>query len=235
VRVPVGFLVPGTNKRTARFGNKFKTHLEWQRSKHSYYQSIYIGSLLLTGVVFFASTSPKLPPPEKLAEAPFDDPQADLILRSSDEVHFRVLKGTLSIASPIFADMFGVPSPPSKKHYDEIQVVSVSEDSTALDVILRHIYPVRSPTAEGNTLHNVDFLGRDPVGVYAIATTYLRCATAELELLKYHVACGKAAIAVASPWLSSLFQNAIFASPCRVYTVLDSIPQTRGGFSITQL
>jgi hypothetical protein len=206
-------------------------------------------------------------PPEKMAEAPFDNPRADLILRSSDEVHFRVIKGILSIASPVLADMFSIPSPPSEKQNDEIQVVSLSEDSTVLDVALRHIYPVRSP--EGDTLlyasiltefarkyqvealnasitvYLKDSIERDPVGVYAIAVTYgydsiggnaaqsclslpfsglrspyLRCATTELELLKYHVACGEAASTVASSnleWLQvlTLDGNGTFASQLR--------------------
>jgi hypothetical protein len=91
---------------------------------------------------------PMPPPPEKLADAPFDRPRADLVLRSSDDVHFRVLKGILSIASTVFADMFSIPSPPSE-HQDEIQVVPVSEDSTALDLALRHIYPVTSAILQG--------------------------------------------------------------------------------------
>ena len=140
-----------------------------------------------------ATPSSVPPPPEKLADAPFDNPRADLVLRSSDEVHFRVLKGILSIASTVFADMFGIPPPPSDRQ-DEIQVVPVSEDSTALDVVLRHLYPVRTPKgdillyasilAEFARKYQVDVLDefipsylkdsveRDPVGVYAIAATY---------------------------------------------------------------
>ena len=57
---------------------------------------------------------------EELAKAPFDDLQADLILQSSDKVHFRVFKPILSIASPIFKDMFSIPSPPSQKPHDEV-------------------------------------------------------------------------------------------------------------------
>ena len=134
------------------------------------------------------------PLPNKLAEAPFDDAQADLILQSSDEVQFRVFKNILSLTSPIFTDMFSIPSPPSQNPHDEIQVVPVSEDSIALDVALRHIYPVRNP--KGDTLHFASILAefarkyqvdaldtfitsyltesveRDPVGVYSIAVTY---------------------------------------------------------------
>ncbi|KAH9992394.1 hypothetical protein BJV77DRAFT_1109915 [Russula vinacea] len=58
-----------------------------------------------------------MPPsrPRKIfAQAPFDDAQADVILQSSDQVHFQVFKNILSLASPIFADTFSFPSPPSK-------------------------------------------------------------------------------------------------------------------------
>ena len=192
---------------------------------------------------------------EKLAPAPFDDEQADLILQSSDKVHFRVFKLILSLASPIFADTFNIPLPPSEKP-DEVQVVPLSEDSTALEVALRHIYPVRT-TPKADKLHYAsiltefarkyqvealdrfitgyltDSIERDPVGVYAIAVSngyndiganaarsclnlpfsdlqspYVRCATAEhiSGLLRYHIACGKAASALASgrTWFSSL-------------------------------
>jgi hypothetical protein len=132
--------------------------------------------------------------PEKLAEAPFDDAKADLILQSSDKVHFRVFKVVLSLASPIFADMLSIPSPPSQKPLDEVQVVPLSEHSTALDAALRHIYPMRPPKVD--PLHDasilaefarkyqvealdkfitdylMDSIERDPVGVYAIAVTY---------------------------------------------------------------
>jgi len=199
-----------------------------------------------------------------LAAPPFDDTRADLVLQSSDEVHFRVFKIILSLASPIFADMFCIPLPASQRSDDETQVVTLSEDSNVLDVALRHLYPVRIPD-DGGTLRDAGVLAefarkyqvdalekfimryltdnveRDPVGVYAIAVTYgykdigakaarsclnlpfslllspyVRGATGELygELLRYHVACGEAASAVASErrWLSSLGQNGKFIS-----------------------
>jgi hypothetical protein len=149
------------------------------------------------------SKSPRSKSPEQpdfaAAEAPFDDAQADLILRSSDEVpvHFRVFKNILSLASPVFADMFSIPlpSPPPEKPHDEVQVVLLSEHSTALDMALRHIYPVKrtsktdtlqcaSILAEFSRKYQVealyqfiigylkDVINDDPVGVYAIAVTY---------------------------------------------------------------
>jgi hypothetical protein len=58
--------------------------------------------------------SPQPKPTGQLAEAPFDDAQADLILRSSDKVpvHFCVFGNILSLASQTFADMFRIPQKP---------------------------------------------------------------------------------------------------------------------------
>ena len=130
---------------------------------------------------------------ERVAQAPFDNARADLILRSKDEepMLFRVYKSILSMASPVFADMFSLPS---NEGSDEIQVVDLPENSEILDLALRHIFPVPSPKvsqlhqmyslAEFARKYRVDALeqdvkryltdaiGHDPVGVFAIAVTY---------------------------------------------------------------
>jgi len=140
-----------------------------------------------------SSTEPSKPL-EALAKSPFDDAKADIVLQSNDGVHFRVFKLILSLASPIFADMFSIPLPSSQQSSNEIQVVVLSEHSTALDVVLRHLYPVRTPDAvtlrDASVLaefahkYQVDALEKfiahylmenvkqDPVGVYAIAARY---------------------------------------------------------------
>ncbi|KAI0255775.1 hypothetical protein BJV78DRAFT_572608 [Lactifluus subvellereus] len=124
----------------------------------------------------------------KTASAPFNDTGADLILRTSDNVNFRVFKIILSLASPVFADMIKTSHPAI--------VVTISEDSKALDLVLRHLYPVKSPTSTGVELHDAcilaefarkyrvegldfvisryvtDAIETDPVGAYAIAVTY---------------------------------------------------------------
>ncbi|KAI0255769.1 hypothetical protein BJV78DRAFT_1173189 [Lactifluus subvellereus] len=132
--------------------------------------------------------------PETLANAPFDDTRADVILRSSDGVDFRVFKIILSLASPIFADMFSIPQPVPNGSHAEPPVVTLSEDSKTLDFVLRHLYPVEHPKEielrDACTLiefarkYQVKVLGHvvarsltdaiesDPTGVYAIAVTY---------------------------------------------------------------
>jgi hypothetical protein len=92
---------------------------------------------------------------ERVAEAPFDNARADLILRSKDEepMLFRVYKSILSMASPVFADMFTLPSEgPS----GVIQVVDLPENSETLDLALRHICPVTSPNV--SQLHQMYLL-----------------------------------------------------------------------------
>jgi hypothetical protein len=138
-------------------------------------------------------------PPEPLsptpATAPFDDPRADLVLRSSDGVNFRVFKVILSLASSVFADMFTLPSlPASQNSIDEPQVVLLPEDAQTLDLALRHCYPIRSPDVVKQrdarillefarkyqidlmepslTRFLTDTIERDPVGVYALAAVY---------------------------------------------------------------
>ncbi|KAF8986378.1 hypothetical protein BDQ17DRAFT_1315431 [Cyathus striatus] len=80
-------------------------------------------------------------PSVKLAEVPFNDEKADLILRSSDGVDFYVYKVILSLASNFFQDMFSLPQPEN----DGRQSVDMPEHSITLDAILRLCYPVKDP------------------------------------------------------------------------------------------
>lgn len=65
-----------------------------------------------------------------------------LILRSSDNVTFRVRKAILAEASPVFEDMFKLPAPQSQS-LNEPPVVDMMEDSRALKGLLRLCYPIR--------------------------------------------------------------------------------------------
>ena len=80
------------------------------------------------------------------ASSPFDHPKADVVLRSSDNVDFRVFKLFLSLASPFFETLFELPQPSeetteSREMKDGLAVVPVSEDSRTLDALLRFCYP----------------------------------------------------------------------------------------------
>ena len=79
------------------------------------------------------------------AAAPFDHAKADIILRSSDNIDFRVFKLFLSLASPFFETLFNIPQPAQAGEDQEIKdglvVVAVTEDSKTLDALLRFCYP----------------------------------------------------------------------------------------------
>lgn len=90
---------------------------------------------------------------------PFDDVDADTILRSADNLDFRVYRVILSKASPVFRDMFTFPHPagPCGKHndfddddYDDfdddhkdgLPLVQLPESGVTLSMLLYAIYPV---------------------------------------------------------------------------------------------
>jgi hypothetical protein len=79
------------------------------------------------------------------AASPFDHAKADVILRSSDNINFRIFRLFLSIASPFFETLFDIPQPPegedSQEVKDGLAVIPVSEDSKTLDALLRFCYP----------------------------------------------------------------------------------------------
>ncbi|KAH9912576.1 uncharacterized protein B0H18DRAFT_242039 [Fomitopsis serialis] len=88
------------------------------------------------------STTPATPTD---APFPFDSPHADVILQSCDGVNFRVRKAILAEASPVFDSMFTLPSGQSAEANDnnsqDLPIVPVTEDSTALTGLLHLCYP----------------------------------------------------------------------------------------------
>jgi hypothetical protein len=79
---------------------------------------------------------------------PFDDADADTILRSVDDLDFRVYRVILSKASPVFRDMFTFPHPAGPHddddddHKDGLPLVRLPESSMTLSMLLYAIYPV---------------------------------------------------------------------------------------------
>jgi hypothetical protein len=136
--------------------------------------------------------------PAKPAKAPFDDSRADIILRSSNGVDFRVFKIILSLISPVFSEKINAASssPWCQKVGETslIPTVCLPENSETLDLALRHCYPTLSPELsqlrdaqallEFARKYEVDALGpslvsylvgairKDPVGVYVLAAEY---------------------------------------------------------------
>ncbi|KAI0316422.1 hypothetical protein OF83DRAFT_1084270 [Amylostereum chailletii] len=71
----------------------------------------------------------------------FARPDADVILRSSDNVDFGVYKATLAMASPVFESMFSLPNP-SGSQEATVQVCQMTEGSKTLNTLLSMIFPV---------------------------------------------------------------------------------------------
>jgi BTB/POZ domain len=73
---------------------------------------------------------------------PFDAPDANFIIRSSDNVNFRVHKSLLAMVSPFFKDLLSLPQPPDGEIVDGLPVVQLPESSELLNSLLSVIYPV---------------------------------------------------------------------------------------------
>ena len=93
------------------------------------------------------------------APAPFNHPEADVVLRSSDEepVDFRVFKILLALSSPFFSDTFSLPQPQPPRlpgplyggdiltpcsQDNKIPVIQMSEDSETLQLLLGLCLPI---------------------------------------------------------------------------------------------
>ena len=84
---------------------------------------------------------------------PIDVPDANLIIRSSDLVNFRVHKPVLAMASPFFKDLLSLPQPPDSEVVDGLPVVHISESSELLNSLISILYPV--PTVMPNSYDKV--------------------------------------------------------------------------------
>ena len=73
---------------------------------------------------------------------PLDVPDANLILRSSDLVDFRVHKSLLAMVSPFFKDLLSLPQPSDSEPVDGLPVVQLSEDAELLRILVSMLYPV---------------------------------------------------------------------------------------------
>jgi hypothetical protein len=80
------------------------------------------------------------------AQAPFDDRNCDIILRSANGVNFHVFKLILSLVSPVFKDMFALPQSESRSDVSSVPVIAVPESSTTIESLLLLCYPAATPT-----------------------------------------------------------------------------------------
>lgn len=89
-----------------------------------------------------------------IARSPFDDTEANVVIRTCDNIDFYVYKDILKVASPFFRTLFSLPQPSHAQSSDNtndelspegLPIVPVPEDSKALDYILRICYPLEDP------------------------------------------------------------------------------------------
>ena len=71
-----------------------------------------------------------------------DIPDANIIIRSSDQINFRVHKSVLALSSPFFKDLLSLPQPRDEEVVDGLQVVQLSEDADLLHSLISFFYPV---------------------------------------------------------------------------------------------
>ncbi|KAF8262687.1 hypothetical protein EI94DRAFT_1517841, partial [Lactarius quietus] len=73
-----------------------------------------------------------------------DASQADVIVRSSDDVDFLVHKSILACSSPVFNDMFSLPQPSNNEAVDGLPMVKLAEDAEIVRALITTIYPIPS-------------------------------------------------------------------------------------------
>ncbi|KAF9780968.1 hypothetical protein BJ322DRAFT_987905, partial [Thelephora terrestris] len=123
----------------------------------------------------------------------FGPPDGDIILRTPTR-DFRVHKLILSLASPIFKDMFSIPQPTPAARGVDVEVVDVTDPTRGLDLVLTFIYPFPPPNVDSLDLlveglviadkYDIDgartelrlrlakFMKAQPLRVYAIASRF---------------------------------------------------------------
>ena len=69
---------------------------------------------------------------------------ANVILRSSDKVNFRVHKGVLALSSPFFKNLLSLPQPPDNELIYGLPVVQVPENAELLNTLVSLLYPIPS-------------------------------------------------------------------------------------------
>ena len=74
-------------------------------------------------------------------------PGADVILRASGGKEFHAHKIILSLASPVFRDMFSVPQQLSTES-SQLPIVDVNDPPEVFEAFLRIIYPTRGPLVD---------------------------------------------------------------------------------------
>ncbi len=93
------------------------------------------------------STSENSDPP--FVSLCLDIPDANIIVRSSDQVNFRVHKSVLAMSSSFFKYRLSLPRAPDGELIDGLLVIQLSEDAGLLNSLVSLLYPI-SPVIPGS-------------------------------------------------------------------------------------
>ena len=93
-------------------------------------------------------------PTTRTASFPFNDLKADLIIRSSDNIHFYIHKSLLCLVSPVFEGMLALLDGSSQELYDDRPCLPVTDDSFHLTYLLSWCDP-RSNRSRASTLDDL--------------------------------------------------------------------------------
>ncbi|KAF9240602.1 hypothetical protein BU15DRAFT_73833 [Melanogaster broomeanus] len=188
------------------------------------------------------------------APEPFDNIDADVILRSSDNVDFRVFKIILSLTSPVFKDMFTLPQPDNQSPTSPSAIPVSGEqcdpsDST-ITLLSRHeadIQLIQGGSVLWPSMHYAVSLDWKELAERAARQTLkikelgrASLYTEEMEemtagsyhkLLAFHFACGVAAAGVgkSKKWIPSDLQKEMCKCGCYVmshYSVQTYLTET---------
>ena len=128
----------------------------------------------------------------------FTTNDGDIVLRAGPEPEsrrdFRVHKFILSLASPVFKDMFAFPQPPNQtSNEQQIPIVDVPETPEVIDMTLRLIYPgVEPPKIAGLSTLSALFSAADKydiASIYPVLRDTLKASLPRQPFGAYAVAC----------------------------------------------
>ena len=122
----------------------------------------------------------------------FDIPDANLIIRSSDLVNFRVHKPVLAMASPFFKDLLSLPQPSDGESIDGLPVVQLPEDSGLLNTLISMLYPLQTviPRSYEKVLYSCDFSAVVPNPCYKVLYLLAACQKYEMTIVQSSIRAG---------------------------------------------
>ncbi|EED83651.1 predicted protein [Postia placenta Mad-698-R] len=137
--------------------------------------------------------TPSVPVPKPSPVPIFNRSDADVILRSADQVDFRAHRNILSMASPFFADLFTLPqSQATTDTSTALNVIDLAENSETIQTVLEICYPAESPKISSMDISSAVIeaaLKYDIAKVVSFMTTILNSFIATDPLRVYAIAC----------------------------------------------